>query len=72
MLPLRNAIQQYGGLIESLVHAFLSFAPVAAGPEDSESEKGFQLIQAVSDLVALRHDKYLKSGAKNIDVWNLV
>ena len=68
MTTLRNAIQQYGGIVESLVHAFLSFAPVAAGPENIESERNFQLIQSISDLLALRHDKYLKCGATTTDV----
>ena len=67
-MSFRNAVHQYGGLIESLVQAFLSFAPVAAGSDDIESERTFQLIQSVSDLVVLRHDKYLKNGATNIDV----
>ena len=47
--------------MESLVHAFLSFAPVAAGAEDSQTERTIQLIQSVSDLVTLRRDKFVTS-----------
>jgi hypothetical protein len=71
MLPLRNAIQQYGGIAESLAHAYLSFAPVASGPGDTETERSFQLIQSISDLIALRNDKYLQQGASDIDVWKI-
>ena len=68
MANLRNAIQQYGAIVESLVHAFLSFAPVAAGPEDAETEQSIQLIQSISDLVALRRDKYLTTSGGRIHV----
>ena len=64
----RDAIQQYGGIAESLMHAYLSFAPVATGPNDPEAEKSYQLIQSVSDLIALRHDKDLNHGASDTDV----
>jgi hypothetical protein len=67
-MSLRNAIQQYGAIAETLTHAFLSFAPVAAGPGDIETERIFQLVQSISDLVALRRDKYLQPGATNVEV----
>ena len=66
-MSLREVIQQYGGVVEALVHAFLSFAPVAAGPDDIEAEKAFQLIQSVSDAVSLRHDKFALPGATPFD-----
>lgn len=50
------------------MHAFLSFAPVAAGPGDSDAEKTFQLIQSFSDLISLREDRYLQHGATDIEV----
>ncbi len=50
------------------MHAFLSFAPVATGVGDVEAEQTFQLIQSMSDMVALRHDKYLAPGATDTDV----
>lgn len=68
MANLRNAVQQYGAIIESLVRAFLSFAPVAASIEDTQTEQTIQFVQSVSDLVALRHDKYMKPGASGTDV----
>ena len=68
MSSVRRAIQQYGGIAETLVHAFLSFAPIAANNEDIETERTFQLIQSVSDAVALRHDKFLTDNSNNYDV----
>ena len=62
MSTVKGFIQQYGAIVESLVHAFLSFAPVAAGTEDSDAEKTIQLIQSISDVVALRRDKFLDSS----------
>lgn len=67
-MRIRHAIQQYGGIAESLIHAFLSFAPVAAGPGDTEAERTFQLIQSISDMISLREDKYLHPGATDVDV----
>jgi hypothetical protein len=69
---IRNAIQQYGAIVESLVHAFLSFAPVAAGVNDVETEKGIQLMQSISDVVSLRRDKYLQSNASRADAIRFV
>jgi len=66
-MTLRTIIQEYGGIAEALVHAFLSFAPVAASPEDTETETAIQLIQSVSDAVALRRDKFARPGATEYD-----
>ena len=71
MSALKGFIHQYGAVVESLVHAFLSFAPVAAGTDDTEAEKTIQLIQSISDVVALRHDKFMRSeGSSRSDVRN--
>lgn len=69
---IRNSIQQYGAIVESLVHAFLSFAPVAAGVNDLETERGIQLMQSISDLVSLRRDRFLQSGASRPDAIRFV
>lgn len=68
----RNAIQQYGAIVESLVHAFLSFAPVAAGVDDAGTERNIQLMQSVSDLVSLRRDKFIQNGATRPDAVRFV
>ena len=66
-MTLRDIIQEYGGIAETLVHGFLSFAPVAASPEDTETETAIQLIQSISDAVALRRDKFARPGANEYD-----
>lgn len=66
-MSVREIIQQYGGIAEALVHAFLSFAPVAANPEDTEAESAIQLIQSVSDAVSLRRDRFAAPGASKHD-----
>ena len=68
MSGIRKAVQQYGAIVETLVHAFLSFAPVTAGTGDVEAETTIQLIQSMSDLVALRRDRYLSGAATGLDV----
>jgi hypothetical protein len=68
MAALRQAIQQYGAIVEALVHAGLSFAPVAVGIGDIETERTVQLAQSVSDAVALRNDTFLHPGANQFDV----
>jgi hypothetical protein len=67
-MSIRRAIQEYGGIAETLVHAFLSFAPVASNSEDIDTERSFQLIQSVSDTVSLRHDKFLTENSNKYDV----
>lgn len=49
------------------MHGFLSFAPVAASPDDTETETAIQLIQSISDAVALRRDKFAQPGANEYD-----
>jgi|LauGreDrversion4_2_1035121.scaffolds.fasta_scaffold11486_7 hypothetical protein len=66
-MSVRDIIQQYGGIAEALVHAFLSFAPVAANPEDTEAESAIQLMQSVSDAVSLRRDRFAEPGASKQD-----
>jgi len=66
-MNIRNVIQQYGGIAESLINAYLSFAPVATGTGDVDAERGFQLVQSMSDVVALRSDKFLSPGATQGD-----
>jgi hypothetical protein len=65
---IRNVIQKYGGLAESLAQTFLSFAPLATSPDDHEAEQSIQLMQSITDVAALRHDKFVKHGASRIDV----
>ena len=69
---IRNVIQQYGGIVESLAQTFLSFAPLTTGPEDYEADRSIQFMQSITDLVALRHDKFVKHGASRTDVCKIM